>query len=73
MTKRKRDRKAGNSEDEELLRQAVSRGDYSVVQALLETGCNVNLKYERGQTLLHIACDQGHLEIVKLLVNALNS
>jgi hypothetical protein len=47
---------------------AVRAGDLGRVKALLEAGVDVNTKYRYGTTALFPACDRGHTEIVKLLL-----
>ncbi|HEX9760646.1 MAG TPA: ankyrin repeat domain-containing protein [Candidatus Acidoferrales bacterium] len=53
---------------EEEFFAAVRRGDLSAVRAALDAGMDVNAKYRYGATALFPACDRGHVEIVKLLL-----
>jgi hypothetical protein len=41
-----------------------------IVQFLLSCGANVNIRNARGQTPLHIAAQQGHVGIVRLLLSS---
>jgi len=46
-------------------------GDLSMVRALLETsGANKDLADEYGYTPLHLACEQGHVEVVRRLIES---
>src|SRR5262245_28972362 len=47
---------------------AARRGDIAVVKAFLEKGVNVNSKTRYGATALSYACDKGHAELVRLLI-----
>ena len=42
-------------------------GYTKIVQKLIEAGVNVNVSKNK-HTVLHYACDQGQLEVVKLLL-----
>ena len=52
---------------DELL-TAARKGDLAQVKALLDKGVDVNSKSSYGQTPLFFACDRGHTEIVRLLL-----
>ncbi|MCK4935754.1 MAG: ankyrin repeat domain-containing protein [Elusimicrobiales bacterium] len=53
----------------ENLIKAAENNDKETVRSLINSGVNINIKYEPyGFTPLHIACFKGHLEIVKLLL-----
>ncbi len=47
---------------------AATRGIMEEVKSLLDAGTNINSKGEHGYTPLHNAVEQGHIEIVKLLL-----
>lgn len=50
------------------LRRAASAGDLAKVKALLDAGADVNAGNRYGATALAFACDKGHTEVVKLLL-----
>ncbi|XP_062607116.1 ankyrin-1-like [Saccostrea cucullata] len=52
------------------LHLAVKGGFISVVESLVDYGCNVNAVDERNETPLHIACSLNDMKSVKLLVKA---
>ena len=47
---------------------AARKGDTAAVKAFLDKGVDVNAKTNYGATALSYACDKGHVEIVKLLL-----
>lgn len=47
---------------------AARKGDAKTVKELLAKGADVNAKFRYGATALSYACDRGHLEVVKALV-----
>lgn len=47
---------------------AARKGDAAAVKALLDKGVNVNSKTRYGATALSYACDKGHVEVIKLLI-----
>ncbi len=47
---------------------AIAAVNYSQVKRLIESGVSVNSVNDRGKTALAVACIQGHLEIVDLLM-----
>lgn len=47
---------------------AATRGIISEVEVLLLAGVNVNERGEHGYTPLHDAVEQGHLDVVRLLI-----
>ena len=52
----------------EGLLNAASNGNLSVVMEILKSQqCGVNDKHE-GQTALHVACQNGHLDVIKYLL-----
>lgn len=52
------------------LLEAVYRGSYELVAALVDAGADINLRLEDDETILMNASSSGDLEIVKLLVEA---
>lgn len=49
--------------------QAARDGDLELVKNLLQKGVDVNSKIE-GNTALHLASQNGHKEVVQILLNA---
>jgi hypothetical protein len=47
---------------------AARRGDAAAVKSFLDAGVDVNAKTRYGATALSYACDKGHVEVVKLLI-----
>jgi ankyrin repeat protein len=47
---------------------AARKGDAAAVRAFLDKGFDVNAKTRYGATALSYACDKGHVEVVKLLI-----
>ncbi len=47
---------------------AIAAVNYTQVKRLIESGVSVNSLNDRGKTPLAVACSQGHLDIVDLLV-----
>ena len=47
---------------------AARKGDAAAVKAHLDAGVDVNSKTRYGATALSYACDKGHVEVVKLLI-----
>lgn len=47
---------------------AANKGDFEVVEALLDSGADINTRDEQNQTALHQAASRGHTPIVKLLL-----
>ncbi|MGA9772951.1 MAG: ankyrin repeat domain-containing protein [Blastocatellia bacterium] len=47
---------------------AARKGDAAAVKAFLDKGVPVNAKTQYGATALSYACDKGHTEVVKLLI-----
>jgi ankyrin repeat protein len=47
---------------------AARRGDVAEIRKLLDAGLDVNTPFRYGATALSYACDRGHLDVVKLLL-----
>lgn len=58
----------GADDPGEQLLAAARKGDAAAVKQLLDQGANVNSKNRYGSTALFFACDRGHFDVVKLLV-----
>jgi hypothetical protein len=52
----------------DALWEAARKGDASGVKQLLDAGVDVNAKFRYGATALSYACDRGHLEVVRVLL-----
>lgn len=50
------------------LNTAARKGDIAAVKAILDKGISPDAKWRYGMTALFPACDRGHLEVVKLLL-----
>jgi Ankyrin repeats (3 copies) len=53
----------------EQLQEAARKGDAALVKKLLDDGVDVNTKYRYGATALFYACDHGHVDVVKVLLD----
>jgi hypothetical protein len=53
----------------EQLQDAARKGDAAAVKKLLDEGVDVNTKYRYDATALFYACDAGHVEVVKVLLD----
>ncbi len=53
----------------EQLQEAARKGDAVTVQRLLDEGVDVNTKFRYGATALFFACDHGHVDVVKVLLD----
>lgn len=51
------------------LNTAARKGDVAGVKAILDKGISPDAKWRYGMTALFPACDRGHLEVVKLLLD----
>lgn len=51
------------------LHEAALAGDIEKVKSLISRGADVNEKDEGGRTALHYACEKGHAEVARLLIN----
>lgn len=47
---------------------AVSHGNFTMVQMLVEAGADINIQDDDGSTALMCAAEQGHLDIIKYLL-----
>lgn len=59
---------AGAQDLNEEFFAAARKGDAAAVKAYLDKGVDVNAKTRYGATALSYACDKGHVEVVKLLI-----
>ncbi|KAL6534744.1 putative E3 ubiquitin-protein ligase xbos32 [Orobanche gracilis] len=50
------------------LHYSAAQGHHEIVALLLESGVDVNLRNDRGQTALMQACQYGHWEVVQILI-----
>jgi len=48
--------------------EAANKGDSEVVEALFDSGADINARDEQNQTALHQAANRGHAPVVKLLL-----
>ena len=53
----------------EQFQEAARKGDAATVKKLLDEGVDVNTKFRYNATALFYACDHGHLEVVKVLLD----
>jgi hypothetical protein len=53
----------------EQLQDAARKGDAATVKKLLDDGVDVNTRFRYNATALFYACDHGHLEVVKVLLD----
>jgi len=51
------------------LQDAARKGDASAVKRLLDDGVDVNTKFRYGTTALFFACDHGHVDVVRVLLD----
>src|SRR5688572_4236345 len=54
--------------DNPALLDAVKKGDVAAVRSLLESGADANTAQGDGLSVLHLAAQQGSVEIAKLLI-----
>ena len=52
----------------EQLQDAARKGDAAAVKRLLDEGVDVNTKFRYNTTALFFACDAGHIDVVKVLL-----
>src|SRR3954471_21957055 len=52
----------------EQFQDAARKGDAAAVRKLLDEGVDVNTRFRYDATALFYACDHGHLEVVRLLL-----
>jgi ankyrin repeat protein len=57
----------GQNQGEDFL-AAARKGDVAAVKGFLDKGVDVNTKSRYGATALSFACDKGHVEVVRLLL-----
>lgn len=53
----------------EQFQDAARKGDAAAVKKLLDEGVDVNTRFRYNATALFYACDHGHLEVVKVLLD----
>ena len=53
----------------EQFQDAARKGDAAAVKKLLDEGVDVNTKFRYGATALFYACDHGHVDVVKVLLD----
>ena len=53
----------------EQLQDAARKGDAAAVAKLIDDGVDVNTKFRYNATALFYACDHGHLDVVKVLLD----
>ena len=53
----------------EQFQDAARKGDAAAVRKLIDEGVDVNTKFRYNATALFYACDHGHLEVVKVLLD----
>jgi ankyrin repeat protein len=58
---------AAQNQGEDFL-AAARKGDVAAIKGFLDKGVDVNTKSRYGATALSFACDKGHVEVVKLLL-----
>ena len=51
-----------------FLLEACKNNDLNTINEVLSKGCDINFKDYDNRTALHIACAEGHIEVIKLLV-----
>ena len=51
------------------LQDAARKGDSVTVRKLLDEGVDVNTRFRYGTTALFFACDHGHVDVVKVLLD----
>jgi Ankyrin repeats (3 copies) len=51
------------------LQDAARKGDAATVKKLLDESVDVNTKFRYGTTALFFACDHGHVDVVKVLLD----
>src|SRR5262245_66415538 len=51
------------------LQDAARKGDAAAVKKLLDEGVDVNTKFRYGTTALFFACDHGHVDVVRVLLD----
>ena len=53
----------------EQLQDAARKGDAATVKKLLDEGVDVNTRFRYNATALFYACDHGHIDVVKVLLD----
>ncbi|MBW5411241.1 ankyrin repeat domain-containing protein, partial [Brachyspira hampsonii] len=58
------------SQDEETFLDAAIFGDEDVIEKIIAKNINVNIQDDVGNTALILACMEGHVKVVELLIKA---
>ncbi|WP_157153625.1 ankyrin repeat domain-containing protein [Brachyspira murdochii] len=58
------------TQDEETFLDAAIFGDEDVIKDILQKNININVQDDVGNTALILACMEGHIQVVELLVKA---
>ncbi|WP_416487666.1 ankyrin repeat domain-containing protein [Brachyspira hyodysenteriae] len=58
------------NQDEETFLDAAIFGDEDVIKAIITKNINVNIQDDVGNTALILACMEGHIQVVELLIKA---
>lgn len=58
------------NQDEETFLDAAIFGDEDVIKAIIAKNINVNIQDDVGNTALILACMEGHIQVVELLIKA---
>lgn len=58
------------TQDEETFLDAAIFGDEDVIKDILTKNININVQDDVGNTALILACMEGHVQVVQLLVKA---
>ena len=53
----------------ELIQAIINKKDLSIIEEIIVRGADVNYADKDGETVLHLACQNGHSEIVKILID----
>lgn len=58
------------NQDEETFLDAAIFGDEDVIKKIIDKNINVNIQDDVGNTALILACMEGHIKVVELLIKA---
>ena len=56
------------NEDFTPVHYAAHKGNFEILQYLLDRGGNINCKSKKGVTCLHLACSSGMIDMVRYLI-----